>query len=428
MEKTNTLKRSVGVWGLSANIANIIIGAGIFVLPAVVAEKMGSSSIVAFLCCGFLVALIMFCFAELGSKINHSGGAYNYVELAFGSYFGFLSASLFICSCMAADAAVANALWNLISSQMSFIDQPIYRTLFLILLFFGLTVLNISSIQNGIGLVKFNVVSKLIPLVLIIVFGIPQINTTYLVWEETPSFKTIGETCLILFFAFQGAETALTIGGEVKNPERTFPRAILISLTGILLLYLSIQTVSQGVLGYQLALLKENPLGSVAEILFGPWGLILISIGAGISMFGNVSGEILSMPRVLYGAAKNNIIYPKFLALVHPKYKTPYIAIIVYASLGFCLALFGGFKTLAILSSAAILLLYIGVALATIKLRTFNSSSSSYRIPFGKTIPLLACSIIIGFLFNLNTQEIQGILVLIGLFSLLYLLLGYSKK
>lgn len=422
MEKANSLKRTIGVWGLSANIANIIIGAGIFVLPAVVAEKMGSSSIIAFLCCGFLVALLMFCFAELGSKIKHSGGAYKYIEMAFGSYWGFLSANLFVCSCIAADAAVANALWELISGQFSVLDQSVYRTLFFVLLFFGLTALNISGVRNGIGLVKFNVIVKLIPLLLIVILGIPEIKPESLIWEATPSFMTIGETCLILFFAFQGAETALTIGGEVEKPNRTFPRAIALSLVGILLLYISLQLVSQGVLGSELALQKENPLGRVTEILLGPWGLIILSIGAGVSMFGNISGEILSMPRVLYRAAKDKVIFPKALALVHPKYNTPYISIITYASLGFCFALFGGFKTLAVLSSAAILLLYIGVALSTIRLKKILSSNDGYSIPFGKTIPVLACLIILGFLFNLNQDEISGILLMIGLFSLMYLI------
>ncbi|GAO30264.1 amino acid permease [Geofilum rubicundum] len=103
------LKRKIGAWGLSANLVNIVVGAGIFVLPAIVAEGLGPASILAYLLCGVLLFLIMLCFAEAGSKVTSSGGAYAYIEAAFGKYPGFITSVLFLLSCMTADAAVANA-------------------------------------------------------------------------------------------------------------------------------------------------------------------------------------------------------------------------------------------------------------------------------------------------------------------------------
>ncbi len=91
IQKDEGFRRRIGVFGLSANIINIIIGAGIFVLPAIIAANMGPSSIIAYIFCGILIALIMLCFAEAGSKVTNTGGAYTYIETAFGDYAGFVS-------------------------------------------------------------------------------------------------------------------------------------------------------------------------------------------------------------------------------------------------------------------------------------------------------------------------------------------------
>ena len=99
MKATNEhLKREVGVMGLSANLVNIMIGAGIFALPAIVAAGLGAASIFAYLFCGLLITLVMLCFAEVGSKVTTSGGAYTYIQSTFGPYFGFLTVILFVLS------------------------------------------------------------------------------------------------------------------------------------------------------------------------------------------------------------------------------------------------------------------------------------------------------------------------------------------
>ena len=136
-EEKKGLKREIGVWGLSANLVNIVVGAGIFVLPAIVAAGLGSASVTAYLFCGFLVILVMLCFAEVGSKITSSGGVYAYIEGAFGKYFGFLAAVIFIISCIAADAAVANAIADILKSLFPFFKGEWMRIAFFVLVFFG---------------------------------------------------------------------------------------------------------------------------------------------------------------------------------------------------------------------------------------------------------------------------------------------------
>jgi amino acid transporter len=234
---------------------------------------------------------------------------------------------------------------------------------------------------------------------------------------------------LILFFAFMGAESGLSVGGEIKNPQKTVPRAIFIAIAGVLILYMLLQTVSQGVLGDSLASFQENPMAEVGNQLFGPIGLTLITIGAAVSMFGNLSGEILSVPRVLFGAARDNVVPIPILTRIHQRFATPYISIIVYASIGFLLASLGGFEALAIFSSASILLVYLGVALAVIKLRKKAPLDfEAFRIPGGYTIPILASIIIVWFLSNLTGQERNSMLILLAFLTMIYFAIRWIRN
>ena len=166
------LKREIGVFGLSANIINTIIGAGIFVIPALVAGVLGNSSILAYLFCGFLITLIMLCFAEIGSKITVTGGAYSYIEIVLGKYPGFVAALLFLLSTISADAAVANAIADVAGSLFPFMQNEIFRILIIVAIFSFLGYINVRGVKSGIGFVKLITLAKIIPLVFIMLIGI----------------------------------------------------------------------------------------------------------------------------------------------------------------------------------------------------------------------------------------------------------------
>jgi len=431
MQNEQDLKRTIGLWGLSSNIINTVVGAGIFVIPAIVAASLGSASIFAYLFCGILIVLVMLCFAEVGGKITHPGGAYAYIEETFGKYAGFITAVLFLIANVASDAAIVNALADILGTFFPFFQSKTVKILFFLMLFSGLAFINIKGVKNSIRFVKVLTFMKIVPLLVIVFVGFKHIEITNLYWETVPSLKDLGEISLILFFAFQGAESALSINGEVKNPQKTIPRAILISVTVILILYILIQTVAQGVLGDALISFQENPLGELAKFIFGPIGLTLITIGAGVSMFGALSSAILGSPRILYSAAKDKVIPIDILYAVHKKYVTPYVAILVYTAIGFLFASLGGFKQLAILSSGAILIIYLGVSLAVIKLRmkkNKDTTSKTFRIPGGYTVPILSVFIILYFLSNLTADEVKISAIFIGVLSIVYLAIKKFKK
>lgn len=417
------LKRTIGVWGLSANIVNVVVGAGIFALPAIVAADLGSTSLVAYLFCGFLIALIMLCFAEAGSEVTDSGGPYTYIESAFGKYAGFMTANLFLIAYLAGGGAVANAGVDILAAFIPIIDYKLVRILFFLLMFGFFAWINIRGVRLGIGLVIFTTIAKLIPLLLLVLIGWKDVIGANLQWESIPDVSNIGQISLMLFFAFTGAEIGLSVGGEVKEPQKTFPRAIFIGVSGVLILYMLIQAVSIGVLGSELTNYPENPLAEVGGRVFGPVGITLITLGAAVSMFGNLNGGILNLPRVLFAAARDRVIPPAALARVHPEYKTPHISILVLTFIAFLMACMGGFQVLAVATSAISLLVYLGVVLAVIKLRNVvPDHAQSFRIPGGYTVPVAASLAILWFLSHLTGREAIALVILVLILTVVFFL------
>lgn len=416
------LKRVIGVSGFTFNILNFTIGAGIFALPAIVGIALGSYAIFAYLFCGVMLASIMLCYAEIGSRITGAGGSYAYVEAAFGNYAGFVVNWLFFFVWgILGDAALMNVVADSLAAIFPVLANPWMRGfLFFVLIGFMIGV-NIRGAKLGVAFVKAIVIIKILPLIGIIIFGISKINTANFHWEHLPSITTFSDTVLVLFFAFAGFETALGMSGEIKNPKRTIPFGIFLGAILVLCLYLFLHTVTQGILGAQMEAFKDAPLVAVANSIVGSAGGLILLIAAAISCFGGVFGDVLNTPRVLFAGA-NDGLFPKFLGKVHPKFSTPYLAITTYASLIFIFSVSGGFKQLAVLASAAILLIYLAVILATIKLRRKKqvTDEKPFRMPGGLLIPLIGIGAIIWVLTGLSNKEILSTIIFIAVVSVMH--------
>jgi amino acid transporter len=424
------LKRVVGLRAFVLSVINACIGSGIFVLPALVGIKLGAFSIVGYLFCAVLLAAIMLCYAEAGSRITVSGGSYAYVEAAFGPFAGFIVNWLYTFGWgILGSAAVINILADSLAVLFPVFIHPFARAVLYFVLLGLMVWVNIRGAKDGAGFVQVLTVIKLIPLFGIIIFGFAHVKTTNLHWEHLPSFKTFSDATLVLFWAFAGFETALGACGEIKKPQRTIPVGILLAGIVILIIYLLLQTVTQGMIGQQLNAFKDAPLAAVAQQIIGPAGATILVFTAAISCFGNVGGDVLATPRLLFAGA-NDGLFPRFLGKIHPKFLTPWLAIIVYASLIFIFAVSGGFKQLAILASAVILLVYLSVILATIKLRLSKSQPAEriFRIPGGLLFPLIGIAFIIWLLSSLSKREVLSAIIFIAIVCVIYILMKYFKK
>ncbi len=429
-EKSEGLKRVVGITGLSLNIINITVGAGIFVLPAIVGIELGGFSIFAYIFCGVMMATIMLCYAEIGTRVTNSGGSYAYVEAAFGDLAGFIVNWLTVFGWSILGSA---ALMNIVADSLAVIFPVFTITwvralLFAVLLGF-LLVTNIRGAKEGVAFIKVITIIKLLPLLAIVIFGFSYIDSGNLNWENLPSLNTFSNSTLALFFAFAGFETALGVSGEIKNPKRTIPFGILIGGGLVMVLYMLLQIVTQGVLGAEIGLVKDGPLAAVAEKIVGAIGGVILLVAAAISCFGSVSSDVLNTPRVIF-AGSNDGLFPKFLGKVHPKFATPYWSIVSFVVMIFIFSVSGDFKQLALLASAAILLIYLMVILATIKLKLKKQESADgiFKIPGGLIIPIIGIASIVWLLTSLSKWEIISTIIFIAVVSVIYFIMKSIKR
>lgn len=423
------LKRVIEVQGLALSIVNGVIGSGIFVLPALVGIALGGFGVFGYIFCSIMLVCILLCYAEVGSKVTTSGGSYAYVEAAFGDFPGFVMNWLYFFGWgILGSAAVINIIADSLAVLYPAFAKPLVRG-FLFFFIIGFVILvNIRGAKQGIGVVKLITIIKLLPIFGIIIFGFSLIKLQNLHWENAPSLKTFGDTVLVLFFAFAGFETSLGLSGELKNPRRTVPLGIFFGGLMVLIIYMLLQMVIQGVLGVEIANFKDAPLAAVAKKIVGPIGTTILLFAAAISCFGNVHADILATPRLLFAAAKDGT-FPRFLGKLHSKFATPHWAIITYGTLIFIFAISGGFKQLAILASAAILLIYLAVILATIKLRKLKSDSDegTFKIPGGITIPIIGIVSIIWLLSRLSKLEMLSTTIFIAAVCGIYFVMKWVR-
>jgi APA family basic amino acid/polyamine antiporter len=424
------LKRVIGVQGLALSIVNMVIGSGIFVLPAIIGMAMGAFGIFGYIFCSIMMAAIMLCYAEVGSKITTSGGSYAYVEKAFGNFPGFIINWLFFFGWgILASAAMMNIIADSLALLWPSLLNPFIRGILFFFLMGIMVVINIIGTKQANIFVKSISILKLFPIIGIIIFGFSHIKIDNLHWEKVPSLKTFSDTTLILFFAFAGFEASLGVSGEFKNPKKTVPLGIFLGGAIVLIVYLLLQTVTQGILGADIVAHKNAPLAAVAEKIIGPAGTTLLLFTAALSCFGGVSADVMATPRSLFACA-NDGMFPKFLGKVHSKFATPYLAIITYASLIFIFSVSGEFKQLAILASAALLLVYLSVILATIKLRRDKEDEleKTFKVPGGLIVPFIGMASILWLLTSLNKWEILSTIIFITTICLVYFVMKWMRN
>jgi amino acid transporter len=187
--------------------------------------------------------------------------------------------------------------------------------------------------------------------------------------------------------------------------------------------------VAQGVLGPELANNTDAPLAAAATEVFGGWGAKMLLVGGVISIYASVSGDMLGAPRVIFASARDGNL-PKVLARVHPKYKTPHVAVVLFAVVIGVVALSGTFRVLAIMASAALLTIDAAVCLAVLRLRRLHGEpgEGEFRLPFGPIIPISAFLLVGWLLWQLTAEEMMGLAALIGISVLVYVIGIVTKR
>jgi APA family basic amino acid/polyamine antiporter len=423
------LLRVIGVRRLVASAINVTIGAGIFVLPATVAAGLGPAAPVAYLLCGGIMVLIILCFAAAGSRVTSTGGLYAYVEVAFGRFVGFLTGVLYCLSASLAAASVASALAASVAAVWPVAATVAARFGLLTAVVGGLAVVNLRGVTPGARLVEAVTLAKLLPLVALIVAGVWFVRGERLVFTTLPAASTVGRTAIVLIFAFVGVEIALVPGGEVSDPARTVPRALFIALAATTVIYLAIQTVALGLLGPSMADYSAAPLAEAMARVLGPGGRLFVLAGATMSMFGYLAGDMLGSPRALFALARDRML-PAPLARVHPRYHTPYVAIVTYAIIVGAGSVSSSFAELAIVTNVSTLSMYLLCVLASYQLqrRGVRGGGPPFAMPGGPLVPALATTAILWLLSHATAREIALEAVVLGIASVYYLIASISPS
>ncbi len=403
------LRRVIGVRGLAAAIFNITIGAAIFVLPAHMAAGLGAAAPLAYLVCAVATALVALCIAEAGSRVPQSGGPYAYVGTALGPYAGFLCGVLLWLGITLAMGAVATVFADAALGLVPGLGGALPRAVLLIAAYGGLAVVNIRGAALGSQVSGIATVAKIVPLIAFVVLGFSHVRAENLALGSLPSLSRLGESGLLLMFAFFGMESALQVSGEVRDGARAVPRAIALAVTGVGVLYIAVQLVAQGILGSALAAPEtaKAPLAAAAVQFAGQTGATLILIAMIVSTFGFMTATMLATPRTLFAFAVDGYL-PQSLASVHQTHHTPHVAIAVQGVIVCAIAITGTYVKLAIMANVPILLVYLACCVGVWRLRRLDAGSAAkpFVMPGGRVVPWVTAGLIVALLARATADSL----------------------
>src|SRR5262245_28603313 len=399
------LIRGIRRWDLVAIALNGIIGAGIFGMPSKVYSLSGPYSLLAFVACAVVVALIVLCFAEISSRFTDTGGPYLYARETFGSLAGFEVGWLMWVARVTAFAANLNLMVDYAAYFWTGIPLGWTRVSVITFVAVTMTIINVVGVRNAATFSDIFTVAKLIPMVLFIMTGLFFLNPESFSGAPQPSISAFSQSVLLLVYAFTGFEIALIPAGEVRDPQRSMPFALLTSLALVALIYIGIQAVCIGTLPTLAT--SPRPIADAASHFLGALGGSVITAGVIVSILGNLSVLLLAAARLPFAMAGNREL-PQTLGAVHARYHTPYIAIVATGAVMLALALSGGFIYAATISTIARLLAYIAACVGMLILRRRYSEEPLFKAPAGAAVSFTALLLIIWLLAHSTGKEARA--------------------
>ena len=400
------LVRGIRRWDLVAITINGIIGAGIFGLPSKVYALIGTYSLIAFVACALVVALIILCFAEVSSRFEETGGPYLYAREAFQPAVAFEIGWLFWLVRITAFAANCNLLINYLSFFWTPATLPHWRASIIVLVVVMLAIVNFLGIRQAAIVSNLFTVGKLVPIIIFIAAGLFFLNPQAYDFGPTPTTSAFSQSVLLLVYAFTGFEMATIPAGEVRDPQRNLPRALLIAILVVAVLYIMIQVVCVGALPGLAQ--SQKPLADAGSQFLGAAGGAIISAGAVISITGNLNILLLSGSRLPFAMAEQKQL-PAFVGTIHRRFFTPYIAILITAGFMLVLTLKSSFLAALTISVIARLVTYAATCLALPVLRRQREAPAAlFRLPGGTVIAILSLILIVWLLMHATLAEARS--------------------
>ena len=407
------LVRGIQRWDLVALVINSIIGAGIFGLPARAYALAGTYSLAAYLVAAIAIFLVILCFAEVGSRFNSSGGPYLYAHVTFGPVIGFQVGWLLWLGRVAAAASLANLFVGYVGFFIPAASGGLWRSVIIVSLISVLTLVNVAGVRATTTVTNALTVGKMIPLVLVGIGGLFFIDAArYAI--APPGYTAFSQAALLLVFTYMGFEGAAIPAGEVREPGRHLPFALIAGLTVVFLTYVLVQIVCIGTLP-ELAR-SERPLADASLRFLGAPGASLISLGALVSMGGTINALTFASPRILFAMAENGQLPDVFLR-THPTFRTPVVAVLLTSMVTLLVALVSSFVSALTISAIVRLIAYATTCAALPILRRRDTISARFMVRGGEWVAGSALVLSIWLLSNSPWSEMRV--------ALMALLLGF---
>lgn len=405
------LVRGISRWDLVAITINLIIGAGIFGLPSKVAALIGTYSLFAFVACGIIIAFIVLCFAEVSSRFEATGGMYLYAKEAFGSIVGFEVGWLYWIVRITTFAANCNLLLSYLGFFYPSANLGSTRIILILLVVTIITVVNFLGVRQSAIFTNIFTIGKIVPLLIFVAVGLFYIQPENFTFAAAvPNNSAFASAVLLLIYAFVGFEAAVIPAGEVRDPQRSVPFALLVALAVIVVLYIAIQIVSIGTLPGLAA--SERPLADAANNFLGIYGAAFITIGAIVSILGNLNGGFLPASRIPFAMAEQKEL-PRLLSATHSKFQTPYVSLFLTSIVILVFTVQSSFVSALTIATITRLLVYATTCAALPVFRNRNDvPKAAFVAPFGIVAAIFSLILTIWLLVNVDYKK-EGLTVLI---------------
>ena len=431
LQGDTALVRAVGSLALAAAVVNVIVGGGIFRMPAALGGQMGAAAPLAILAGALAIVPVALCFAAIGSRVRATGGPYSYLTAVFGPFAGFLAGALMWISNIASSAGVAAAL----SVQVAALSPAFAGTGARIALLTGvyalLFALNAFGVKLGARAIAVLATLKLTPL-----FVLAGIGLAFVDWHQVsfspgdaPSLSALGASMVLVMFAYSGMETALVPSGELRDPSRNVPRATLAAILLVVLLYLALQIVGQGVLGHAALAKSGVPIADTGAALWAPARTLLLATAC-VSMTGFLMGNLLGTSRLVYALGRDGYL-PAAIGRVSARHRVPLVALAAHAIPAWLLALGGSFDKLALISGGAICLMYGCVSVAAWRAQQRDlrdADATPFVLPGGPLVPAISTIAMLAIVTTLKPDEWAAIVIALVVLVLVYVALRALRR
>lgn len=394
-----TLPRSLGLWSAIAVVIGTTIGSGIFRSPASIASHVPQPlALMGVWIVGGVVALCgALTLAEVATALPHTGGLYVFIRDGWGRLPAFLFGwTELVIIRAAAIGAVATTFveyaFRLAGHDPAIAPYAQYVHYYAAIAIAALAGVNIIGVRWSSGILDLSAIAKYGALVLLAIVAFAAIPSHPIASHATPPIDggiTVGAFGLALvavLWSYDGWADLSFIAGEVRDPRRNLPRALIGGTVAVIAIYLAANLAYLAVLPIEQMRTSKLIAADVAQQLVGSWGAVTMASVVVISTFGTLNGSLLTAPRIFFAMADDGLLFRPFAA-VHPRFKTPYISIALCAILGIAFVLLRTFEQLADTFITAIVPFYALAVASVFSLRRRPGYDPSYRVPSYPVVP-----------------------------------------